>query len=90
MHHFGQLWTAATTENRDRKEIVRTVLTEAVIEERTKEYLMVRIRWADDSVDTVITVRLGPWAHRRIAELAAEQVTRGKSRSGSTKKVCGH
>jgi hypothetical protein len=44
--NFDQLWTAATTENRDRKEIVRTVVTEAVIEERTKECLVVRIRWA--------------------------------------------
>ena len=45
-----------------------------VIEERTKEYVVIRIRWADGGVDTVVTVKLGPWAHRRIAELAEEQL----------------
>lgn len=34
---FDQLWTAPTTENRDRKEITRTVLTDVIIEERTKD-----------------------------------------------------
>jgi DNA invertase Pin-like site-specific DNA recombinase len=72
---FDRLWNAPTTENRDRKEIVRTLLTDVIIEERTKEYLVGRIRWADGRPDTQITVRLGPWAHRRIAELAAEQLS---------------
>ena len=70
---FDRLWTAPTTENRDRKEIVRTVVTEAVIEERTKEYLVVRIRWVDGSADTVITVRLGPSAAAGV-EAAEERV----------------
>jgi hypothetical protein len=38
--------------------------------------------------DTVITVRLGPWAHRRIAELAAEHMAPRQSRSSSTTKAC--
>lgn len=72
---FQAIWNAPTTENRDRKEIVRTLVREAVIEQRTKECLTVRVRWEDRSADSILAVRLGPWAHRRIAEMADKGLT---------------
>jgi len=68
---FQALWNAQTTEPRDRKEIARTMLANATVQERTREQIRAKIRWADGGDDVEIVVRLGPFAYRRIAELFA-------------------
>jgi hypothetical protein len=52
------IWHAATTTDRDRKEIVRMVLRRIVLEKRSREQLQLRLQWLDGADDEVIVVSL--------------------------------
>ena len=65
------LLQAPTTTNRDRKELVRTLVQRVVIVERTPEHVVATIHWNDGVEATVLRVFWDAYAHRRIAELAA-------------------
>jgi hypothetical protein len=69
---------AATTENRDRKDLARTMIDKVIIEEKVKsgrmtERIIARIVWVDGDEST-LDVNLAPIAHKIIAELDAAQV----------------
>ena len=65
------LFHAITTTNRDRKEIVRTVVQRVSIVERTPECVVATVNWNDGADGTVLRILWDAHAHRRIAELAA-------------------
>ncbi len=71
---FERLWYAATTEARDRKEILRTLIRHVIIDEEDKERIRVRIVWADDESETPLEIFLTAHAHRLIGELHAQGV----------------
>jgi DNA invertase Pin-like site-specific DNA recombinase len=66
------LFDASTTEPRDRKELVRIMVDQVVLEERTPERVRFRIIWQDGWPDSVREVLLFPYAHRVIKEMIAE------------------
>ncbi len=57
---FERLWNAPTTQARDRKEILRTLIKYVIVDEYDKERICARILWADDGTETPIDVRLNP------------------------------
>jgi hypothetical protein len=65
------LFFAVTTLDRDRKEILRTLVDRVVVTGRTPEVISGVIRWADGSEPTPVEARLPRYAHRIISELAA-------------------
>jgi len=65
------LFQAPTTTNRDRKEIVRTLVRRVMIVERTREFVVATVQWNDGATPTVLHIPWDAHAHRRIAELAA-------------------
>ena len=65
-----RIFYAATTSNRDRKEIVRMMVARVVVEDRSDEIVRVRIEWADGSPDTRIEVYMIRYAQRLIWELS--------------------
>jgi hypothetical protein len=67
---FLTIFHAPTTTNRDRKEIIRTVIESVIIENRTREEIRARIVWVDGQPDTIVGVKLSPYAHRVINEMA--------------------
>ena len=69
---IGAIWSAETTTDRDRKEIVRTIISDVVLEERTPEEFKVRVRWADGAPDEQLSVKRNAYAYRIIDELAAQ------------------
>ncbi len=66
------LWTASTTANRDRKEILRTLIAQVIVEDRTLEKVCLRIVWADGAPDTPVEAMLNRHAHGVILKLASE------------------
>jgi DNA invertase Pin-like site-specific DNA recombinase len=69
-----QIVNAATTTNRDRKELVRILVRAVLIDEWGREKLHVRICWNDDAPDTSIDVCL----RAGIERIILEQWERGK------------
>lgn len=65
------IFNAPTTENRDRKEIVRTLADRGVVEKQSDDVICVTIRRADGEPDVRLEVKLVKYAYRMIAELAA-------------------
>lgn len=65
------LLDAPTTAARDRKELVRILVERVLVEERTKERILLRIVWRDGAPDSVLTVLLWGYAHRVAAEMDA-------------------
>jgi hypothetical protein len=66
------LFYAATTNHRDRKEILRTMVERVVVTGRTPETISAVIRWADGSEPTTVEARLARFAHRVIRELGEQ------------------
>jgi hypothetical protein len=66
-----QIWNAATTTDRDRKELVRMLVRSIVVEELGRECLRLRIRWTDGSPDRSIDVWLQAGVERLMRELVA-------------------
>jgi len=71
---LDSLLDAPTTAPRDRKELMRILIERVVVEERTKERIVLRIVWRDGTPDDVHTVLLWGYAHRVAAEMAAQGV----------------
>ena len=65
------LFNAATTEHRDRKEIIRMLVDRVEYLGRTSEILRARIIWSDGAEPSAIEGRLHRYSHQRILELAA-------------------
>lgn len=63
-----EIFGAATTENRDRKELIR-MLVDRVLVERSLERVRVRIIWADGGAESSLEIKLTPVAQRRMLEL---------------------
>jgi hypothetical protein len=66
------LFFAPTTLDRDRKEILRTLVERVVVTNRTPETVSMLVYWADESEPTPVEARLARYAHRLIFELAAQ------------------
>jgi DNA invertase Pin-like site-specific DNA recombinase len=78
-----RLWRAETTSDRDRKRLLRTLVTDVtLISTRGDEQVRVGIRWRAGATDDVI-VRRPPsvWITRRTPSAAVEIVRRGSERS---------
>jgi hypothetical protein len=69
------LWRVATTTNRDRKQLIRTVVQTVIVEKRRREMIRARIVWVDSEADTVVEIKLAPYAHRMMAQLDARGLT---------------
>lgn len=68
------IWGAATTENQDRKEIIRTMVRSVRILERSPETVRAEIVWADAAPPVEVVVVLFRRAHRIALELAGRGV----------------
>ena len=66
------LFYAATTEHRDRKEIIRMLIDRVEYLGRTPEVVRARIIWSDGSQPSEVEGRLLRYAQRRILELTAQ------------------
>ena len=66
-----QIWNAATTTDRDRKELIRMLVRSIVVEKLGRECLRLRIRWTDGSPDRSIDVWLQAGVERLMRELVA-------------------
>jgi len=73
---LGALWGAPTTTDRDRKQLIRTVVQAVIVEKRTREMIRARIVWVDGEADTVVEIKLAPYAHRIMAQLDARGLRR--------------
>ncbi len=65
------IWNAGTTSMRDRKEIVRLMIENVWIEERTLERIRASIIWTDGTEPTAVEILLPRYAHRMARELHA-------------------
>src|SRR5262249_16041519 len=64
------LWSCPTTEDRDRKEILRSLVSRVVVEEKREGFVRLTIHGADGGRQTRLEVNLPtPYAGRRIREL---------------------
>ncbi len=72
--NLRSLWEADTTSNRDRKQIVRTMITHVSVENRTPEIITLRIVWADGYPDTICDARLNRYAYRLMVRLRSKDV----------------
>jgi hypothetical protein len=72
---LGALLRAPTTTDRDRKQLIRTIVLRVIVENRTREAIRARIVWADGEPDTVVDIKLAPYAHRMMAQLDARGLT---------------
>jgi DNA invertase Pin-like site-specific DNA recombinase len=70
-----RLLDAPTTTPRDRKELLHIMTQQVVMEERTKEYVRLRVVWKDGSPDTIAVVLLPSYAHRTMREMAEQGAT---------------
>lgn len=66
------IWSAASTTDLDRKEILRTVIGGVYVDAHEPEHIEVTIVWADGAVSTKCQVVLSPLAHRLIREWAVQ------------------
>lgn len=66
------LWKAGTTTNTDRKQIIRTVVRQIQVEERTLQHVVARIVWADGHAETTVEVKLNGYAKMLVEQLHAE------------------
>jgi hypothetical protein len=64
------LFYAATTLDRDRKEILRTLVERVVVTGRTPETISALVYWADGSEPTEVEAHLARYAHRFIFQFA--------------------
>ena len=71
---FDAIWSAQTTTDLDRKQILRAMIDRVVMVDKTPERLLIEIRWADGSPPAVVEVTRNRHAHAAILELAAEGV----------------
>jgi hypothetical protein len=69
---LSALFYAATTTDRDRKEVLRTVVQKVVVTARTEETISLLVHWADGSEPTPVAAHLYRFAHRLIRELGAQ------------------
>jgi DNA invertase Pin-like site-specific DNA recombinase len=69
------LLDAPTTTPRDRKELLHIMTQHVVMEERTKEYVRLRVVWKDGSPDTIAVGPLPSYAYRTIREMAEQGAT---------------
>ncbi len=65
------LWNAPTTENQDRKQIIRLMIKDVVLEHRDAECLRLRVRWADGAADTVLEIKLAGYLNRLMVDMEA-------------------
>lgn len=68
---FRELWEARTTTALDRKQILRAMIDQVVLEAKTEEEMRLRIEWEDGSPATTRIVDLHQKTLRRIRELYA-------------------
>jgi hypothetical protein len=68
----SSIWDAASTEHRDRKQLLRTFIDKVLVQKRTREFIRARIVWADGTPDEEIEVKLPGYAHRLIVAWDAE------------------
>ncbi|MEO6030200.1 MAG: recombinase family protein [Candidatus Binatia bacterium] len=66
------LWSAETTTDLDRKEILRALIADVYVEAVDRERIDLTVLWSDGAVETQRQVILSPRAHRLIREWAAE------------------
>lgn len=66
------LWAAETTRNSDRKEIMRTLISNVFVEHHDSECIRMRVVWADGEPASLVEVKRSPYCHRLIRQLAAE------------------
>lgn len=66
------LFYAATTLDRDRKEVIRTTAETVEVTGRTEETISAVIHWADGSEPTLVEAHLHRFVHRLIRELAEQ------------------
>ncbi len=69
------LWRASVTSDRDRKQLIRILVREVIIERHERERIQLRIRWTDASPDTPKEIKMSPYAHGKMAEMAARGMT---------------
>lgn len=69
------IWDAATTEMRDRKEVVRLMVENVWIEERTPERIRATIEWTDGSPGTTLEILLPKYAHAVVAQRTTQGAT---------------
>lgn len=62
------IWSAPTTTDQDRKQLVRLVIDAVVIEEVNREGVKLRVDWADGRPATHLELLLSPYFHRLMAE----------------------
>lgn len=65
---------AESTSIEDRKELLRTMIEEVVVEERSREVIRLRVIWTDLSSDTPIEARLSRHAYPLIRRWSADGV----------------
>jgi len=68
------LFYAVTTNDQNRKEVVRTMVDSVVVEKRTEETITVVVSWRDGSESTIVEAHLARYVHRLIRELGSEGV----------------
>src|SRR5438034_1695628 len=70
-----RIWDAPTTQDRDRKELLRILVRGIIVEERTAERLRLRIQWIDRVEDEFVDV----WTQRGVDRLMNELFADGVS-----------
>jgi DNA invertase Pin-like site-specific DNA recombinase len=66
------VFSASTTSNEDRKEVLRAVVKAVIVEKRTRETIQVRIVWEDGGEALVVEAKLSPYAYPFIKEWRAQ------------------
>jgi hypothetical protein len=72
---LGNIWNAPTTTNRDRKELLRTLVRRVVVEGRDDGRVRIRIEW----LDGVPALKRVVWSVRGVWRLISERVRHGRS-----------
>jgi DNA invertase Pin-like site-specific DNA recombinase len=70
-----RIWNAPTTEIKDKKRIVRTMVRSLEVVEWWTEHVRVRLRWVDDAPDEMLTV----WRWEGVVRLVADMEGQGMS-----------
>jgi hypothetical protein len=68
------IWTAATTTNQDRKQLVRILVERVVVEEVVPERIVLTIEWADGLPPTRLQVFRTPYYHRLMWDWHLQEV----------------
>ena len=67
-----KIFWAPTTTHMERKQILRMLIKDVWVVERTDEYVALELIWKDGSPPTSCEVKLMPYARRRVAEMAGK------------------